>query len=460
MKKEKEIILGFYGDDFTGSSDVMEVLSLLGIPTILFLKAPTKTEVATFNFKYHDSGQSDYIAYGIAGVARSLNPTAMAAELDPIFRQMSEIPSRYIHYKICSTLDSSPKIGNIGVAMKVAEKYFPGRFIPLILGVPYLNRFVAFGHLFAKIGAITDRLDRHPVMSRHPTTPMNESDVRLHLSKQMDRRMELVDLLQIGELPNLSPVQICLKENDKQEAEAPLILFDTTDNEHLLPIGKWLDTHSRKRQQLLLGSSAMEYALGKIYGNEKALTRPAIAVTPTLVVAGSCAQSTADQILHAEQLGFSLIRIKVSELFDEVSRINEIDRVVELGLDALNANLNTVIYSALGPEDSQVKYTLSSSIAKSQPTQIAASQAEITRQIVDVFPLKRLVTAGGDTSGYILKSLDIEAFEFVNVLAPGAPLCLAHGKNPKTAGMEIAIKGGQNGTVRYFEFAQQGGMIA
>ncbi|HSI75863.1 MAG TPA: four-carbon acid sugar kinase family protein, partial [Lunatimonas sp.] len=146
MKEEKEIILGFYGDDFTGSSDAMEVLSLMGIPTILFLIAPTKTEVANFNFKYHDSGQSDYIAYGIAGVARSLNPTAMAAELDPIFRQMSEIPSRYIHYKICSTLDSSPKIGNIGVAMKVAEKYFPGRFIPLILGVPYLNRFVAFGH--------------------------------------------------------------------------------------------------------------------------------------------------------------------------------------------------------------------------------------------------------------------------------------------------------------------------
>ncbi|WP_158856597.1 four-carbon acid sugar kinase family protein [Lunatibacter salilacus] len=460
MKEDKEIILGFYGDDFTGSSDVMEVLSLMGIPTILFLKAPTKTEVANFNFKYFDSSQSDYIAYGIAGVARSLDPTSMAAELNPVFKQMSEIPSRYIHYKICSTLDSSPEIGNIGVAMKVAEKYFPGRFIPLVLGFPYLNRFVAFGHLFAKIGTTTYRLDRHPVMSRHPTTPMNESDVRLHLAKQMDRRMELVDLLQIGELPSLSPEQICPKANDKQEIESPLILFDTTDNSHLLPIGKWLDTHSRKRHQLLLGSSAMEYALGKIYGAEKALSRPTVPVTPTLVVAGSCAQSTADQILHAEKLGFTLIRIQVGELFSEESRVNEINRVVRLGLEALNLNLNTVIYSALGPEDDQVKFILSSSVARSQPTQIAASQAEITRQIIDLFPLKRLATAGGDTSGYILKSLDIQAFEFVNVLAPGAPLCLAHGKNPKTAGMEIAIKGGQNGTVRYFEFAQLGGMVA
>jgi len=460
MKGEKEIILGFYGDDFTGSSDVMEVLSLMGIPTILFLKAPTEDEVVNFNFHYFDSGQSDYIAYGIAGVARSLGPAAMAAELDPIFKKMSGIPSRYIHYKICSTLDSSPEIGNIGVAMEVAEKYFPGKFIPLILGFPYLNRFVAFGHLFAKIGTVTYRLDRHPVMARHPTTPMNESDVRLHLSKQMDRQMELVDLLQIGELPNLSLGQICPKQHEKNEFGAPLILFDTTDNGHLLPIGKWLDKHSRIRHQLLLGSSAMENALGKIYGAEKALSRPTVAITPTLVVAGSCAQSTADQILHAEKLGFKLIQIQVGELFNEESRVNEINRVIKLGIDALEANLNTVIYSALGPEDEQVKSTLSSSFAKSQPTQIAASQAELTRQIIDFFPLKRLVTAGGDTSGYILKSLDIEALEFVNVVAPGAPLCLAHGKNPKTAGMEIAIKGGQNGTFRYFEFAQQGGMIA
>ncbi len=459
MSVEKEIVLGFYGDDFTGSSDVMEVLSLMGIPTILFLEAPSKEEVLNFAFKRNDSAQSKLIAYGIAGVARSLEPTAMVAELDPVFKIMSQIPSRYIHYKICSTLDSSPQIGNIGMALRVAEKYFPSAFIPLILGFPYLNRFVAFGHLFAKIGSITYRLDRHPVMARHPVTPMNESDVRLHLAKQMDRVMELVDLLQLEHLPNLSPESICNAQAGKQEQGAPLILFDTTDNGHLLPIGKWLDKHCSPRHQLLLGSSAMEYALGKIYGVEKEFSLKPIAVTPTLVVAGSCAQSTADQILHAEKLGFFLIRIQVSDLFSEETRTQEINRVVKMGLASLSTNQNTVIYSALGPEDQQVKATLSSSLAKSQPAQIADSQAEITRQLVDAFPLKRLVTAGGDTSGYILKSLDIAAFEFVNMLAPGAPLCLAHGKNPKTAGMEIAIKGGQNGTVRYFEFAQQGGKI-
>jgi uncharacterized protein YgbK (DUF1537 family) len=459
MSVKKEIVLGYYGDDFTGSSDVMEVLSLMGIPTILFLEAPSKDEVLNFTFKRNDSGQSNLMAYGIAGVARSLEPAAMAAVLDPVFKKMSQIPSRYVHYKICSTLDSSPEVGNIGVALQVAENHFPSAFIPLILGFPYLNRFVAFGHLFAKIGAITYRLDRHPVMARHPVTPMNESDVRLHLAQQMDRPMELVDLLQLEQLPNLTPENIFHGYTGKNGHGAPLVLFDTTDNGHLLPIGKWLDKHCSQQHQLLVGSSAMEYALGKIYGVEKEMNRAPLAVTPTLVVAGSCAQSTADQILHAEKLGFSLIRIQVSELFNEESRTQEINRVVQLAVTSLSSNQNTVIFSALGPEDRQVKATLTSPLAKSQPTQIASSQAEITRQLVEIFPLKRLVTAGGDTSGYILKSLDIAALEFVNMLAPGAPLCLAHGKNPKTAGMEIAIKGGQNGTVRYFEFAQQGGKI-
>jgi uncharacterized protein YgbK (DUF1537 family) len=104
-----------------------------------------------------------------------------------------------------------------------------------------------------------------------------------------------------------------------------------------------------------------------------------------------------------------------------------------------------------------VKATLANPAAQEHPQQIAAVQAAITKEIIEAFPLKRLVTAGGDTSGYILKALGIKALEFCNVLAPGAPLCIAHGHFPEVDGLEIAIKGGQNGTVRYMEFAQNGG---
>ncbi|EON76671.1 putative type III effector Hop protein [Lunatimonas lonarensis] len=458
MRKEKDILLGYYGDDFTGSSDVLEVLSLLGIPTILFLEAPSKEQVENFAFKNQDLGAFGQIAFGVAGIARSLAPAEMEKEIDPIFEKMAKIPFRYFHYKICSTLDSSPKVGNIGTAMKVAEKHFPSDFIPLVVGFPTLNRFVAFGNLYARIGKTTYRLDRHPVMARHPITPMTESDIRLHLKKQMDRDMELVELQELENLPLRKPEEL-LRIPEKGEA-APLLLFDTVENNQLNPIGQWLHRHCRQRNQLLLGSSAMEYALGRVYGTDNKVKSPPKAVTPILVVAGSCAQNTADQILHAEKIGFQLVRINVKKLYQEQDQKGEIERVVNETLSSLQNGNHTVVFSALGPEDPHVKATLNSEWSKKEPQTIAKAQAVITKTIVEEFPLKRLVTAGGDTSGYILKALDIVAFEFAGELAPGAPLCIAHGKNKWVDGMEIAIKGGQNGNHRYFEYAQQGGIVS
>ncbi|TIM17069.1 MAG: four-carbon acid sugar kinase family protein, partial [Mesorhizobium sp.] len=55
-------------------------------------------------------------------------------------------------------------------------------------------RYTAFGHLFAAYRDKYFRIDRHPVMSRHPTTPMDESDLLIHLSRQTDLTSGLVDL--------------------------------------------------------------------------------------------------------------------------------------------------------------------------------------------------------------------------------------------------------------------------
>lgn len=454
MRGKKDILLSYYGDDYTGSSDVLEVLSLMDIPTILFLNAPASQQIENFVFKNKAFQHSRKLVFGVAGIARSLAPEEMEKELDPVLKKISQIPSRYFHYKICSTLDSSPNIGNMGVAINISEKYFPSKFLPLLLGFPTLNRFVVFGNLFARIKDTVYRLDRHPVMAKHPITPMEESDIRLHLKKQTEREIELVDVLHLDTLEQLSPEHLLPMK--VQGGKAPLLLFDTLENHQLIHIGKWLNRNCQKAHQLLVGSSAVEYALAQIYGEEKDVKMDPVAVNPTLVVSGSCAQTTADQILHVEKLGFHCIRLQVRDLFSPANSQMEIERVRDEALIALREGKNTVVFSALGPDDPMVKSALAQQHA--QPQLIATSQAWITSKIVGAFHLKRLVTAGGDTSGYILKALGIHALEFTNVLAPGAPLCTAHSKNPRVDGIEIAIKGGQNGNVRYMEFAQRGGI--
>jgi uncharacterized protein YgbK (DUF1537 family) len=67
-----------------------------------------------------------------------------------------------------------------------------------------------------------------------------------------------------------------------------------------------------------------------------------------------------------------------------------------------------------------------------------------------------VTVAGGDTAGFVSRQLGIYALEVLVPIAPGAPLCVAHAKDKRYDGLEICLKGGQNGTKRYFEFVQQG----
>ena len=102
------------------------------------------------------------------------------------FAWLKGLDARFCHYKVCSTFDSSPDVGNIGRAIEIGRRVFGQRVTPLVVGAPQLKRYTAFGHLFAGYQGQTYRIDRHPVMSRHPVTPMDEADLRIHLSRQTD----------------------------------------------------------------------------------------------------------------------------------------------------------------------------------------------------------------------------------------------------------------------------------
>jgi uncharacterized protein YgbK (DUF1537 family) len=43
-----DLLLTYYGDDLTGSTDVMEALEFGGVPTVLFLEPPTPDDLARF----------------------------------------------------------------------------------------------------------------------------------------------------------------------------------------------------------------------------------------------------------------------------------------------------------------------------------------------------------------------------------------------------------------------------
>ena len=177
MASSDGLLLTFYGDDFTGSTDAMESLARAGFRTILFLKPPTPAVLADF---------TDVGAIGLAGDSRAMTPEDMEQTLPGAFSQLKDLGAPLFHYKVCSTFDSSPEIGSIGRATDLGQQIFASPFVPLLVGAPELGRYTVFGNHFARSGVDgkTYRLDQHAPMRDHPVTPMRESDLRIHLSQQ------------------------------------------------------------------------------------------------------------------------------------------------------------------------------------------------------------------------------------------------------------------------------------
>ena len=137
-------LVTFYGDDFSGSTDVMEVLAANGLETVLFLDVPQERQLERF---------PNCRAVGIAGCSRSQSPAWMTANLPRIFRSLQKLQAPLCHYKTCSTFDSSPQVGSIGRALEIGQEIFGSPYVPLVVGAPALRRYCLFGNLFATVEA-------------------------------------------------------------------------------------------------------------------------------------------------------------------------------------------------------------------------------------------------------------------------------------------------------------------
>ena len=97
MKKDQDILLAFYGDDLTGSTDALEFICRAGAKAVLFLEPPSLEQLSKFE---------GLQAYGIAGLTRSITPERMEQVLMPAFKLMKDSGARHVHYKVCSTFFS------------------------------------------------------------------------------------------------------------------------------------------------------------------------------------------------------------------------------------------------------------------------------------------------------------------------------------------------------------------
>ncbi|MEM5388210.1 four-carbon acid sugar kinase family protein [Paraburkholderia phymatum] len=422
---------GFYGDDFTGATDTLAHLARAGLRTLLFLAPPTRMRLDSI-------GPLD--AIGMAGAARAMPPAAMADELARVGACFAALGVRVMHYKVCSTFDSAPQTGNIATAIATLRRHFANPFVPIVGGQPGLLRYCAFGQLFAAAGSGTHevhRIDRHPTMCRHPVTPMNEADLRVHLEQQGMRDVALMDWRAYA----LPFDEVGAMVDAKLSEGASAILFDVLRDDDLATIGRLIDKRSRHAPMLAVGASSVAQAwcaampsaasdVSHAYTASQALGR---AQGPVFALAGSLSPLTAAQIEAAH----SYWKIELDPLGCDGDTLQfDAARVV----DMLREGRHVLAFTRRTHNQNDASRA-----------QTAHATAALLRDVVRAARPRRIGIAGGDTSSHAAQALDAWGLSYCAPLTTGVTVCRLHADEPSLDGTEIMFKGGQMGGTDVFE---------
>jgi len=402
-------LVSYCGDDFTGSTDVMEALASHDVKTVLFTRIPSAEEFAPF---------ADYEAVGLATTSRSQSPHWMDEHLPQAFAWLKGLEACFCHYKVCSTFDSSPSIGNIGRASEIGLRIFGQKRVALLVGAPQLKRYTFAGHLFAEFRGTVYRIDRHPVMSVHPVTPMDESDLLRHLARQADVPVEILDV------------------HDQATQKAAGLALISLPHESL---------------PFVIGSSGVEYALMAALGKPRTASfAPVAPVDRLLVVSGSVSPTTERQIAFAVANRFEPVAADALELAQGRN-----EPVLGDARAILARGDSPLIYTASGPASDRGEAL---NALPNGRVALSRELGRISKVLVQEFGLRRLLIAGGDTSSHALSELNIHALttRYPLLDTPGSPLCTAHSASAEFNGLELAMKGGQVGKDDYFVRLKEG----
>ena len=468
MNTTTNTLVTFYGDDFTGSTDVLESLSRNGVRTVLFLETPKPDDLDEF------ADEADPIrAVGVAGTSRTMSSEEMDETLPQLFEALSRFDPELVHYKVCSTFDSSTSVGSIGHAIDIGQERFDSPFVPVVVAAPSLDprgRYVLFGNLFATVDGTTYRLDRHPTMKDHPVTPMTEADLTRHLAEQTDRDIGLLDIRSVDG----SSVERLAADLNRVTTDDEIVVFDGLNHEHQRRVGTLVWERSVEADGPLFSasSSGLSYALTAHWHDadivpESDRSEPMAAVDRVVAMSGSAAPVTAHQIDWALNNGFGGVRLDTAALIDPRTSEDAKERAVDAALDVLNAGRSVICYTARGPDDPAIDATVTRGESLGLEVgeisdRIGTAQGRIMCRLLEETGIRRACIAGGDTSGAVTPHLDVYALEFVAPVGPGSPLCRAASRDPTFDGLEIALKGGQVQTVHerpdYFGVVKAGGL--
>jgi uncharacterized protein YgbK (DUF1537 family) len=412
------VLLGCIADDFTGATDLANTLVKSGLRTVQLIGQPQEGMPVP-----------DVEAVVIALKSRSIGPAeAVKMSVDAV-TWLQKLGARQFFFKYCSTFDSTED-GNIGPVAEGLMKRLSCDFTIACPAFPYAGRTVYKGHLFVNDVLLSESPLRH-----HPLNPMTDSNLVRFLAKQTALRVGLVSFAQVAEGP-----QSIIDAMARLKAEGVRIaIVDALSDRHLMDIGG-----ACRDLSLITGGSGVAMGLAD---NFRALTgiklpdsadRILSVSGPEAVISGSCSHMT---LAQTERMAAShpVFHLDALELAD--GRVT-VDAAVNWASPHMGKRPFLIATSASPDRVREVQDRLG---RKEAGELIEKSLAEISRRLVRK-GVRRLVVAGGETSGAVVQALGIRGLRIGAEIAPGVPCTVTLGDEP----MALTLKSGNFGDEDFF----------
>jgi uncharacterized protein YgbK (DUF1537 family) len=409
--------LGVIADDFTGATDVAGMLVQAGMSALLAIGVPPADAVL----------DADSIV--VALKSRTVPAADAVRESLAALERLRAAGCQRFYFKVCSTFDSTPR-GNIGPVAEALMAALATDFAIACPAFPENGRSVYRGHLF-----VGDLLLSDSGMRNHPLTPMTDANLVRWLQAQTTLRVGLLRHDAVAAGTDAVAARIAALRADGVR----IAVADAIDNADLRTLGAACADLPLvvAGSGLALGLPAPYAARGWVRPDAQAAALPAVG-GHAAVLSGSCSTATNAQLQHWLQAGLPAFRIDALRLAEGAPLAAQ----ALAWADSRLAQGPVLVYATAAADD--VKAVQKQLGAERAGSLVEACLAEIATGLLDR-GVRRLVVAGGETSGAVVQALQVQRLRVGATIDPGVPWTQAEGRP-----LLLALKSGNFGSVDFF----------
>lgn len=435
-RHNKMALLGCIADDFTGATDLANNLVREGMRTVQVVGVPGEVAAPVPGAPVSQAAAAESLvdptsvdAIVVALKSRTAPVAEAVAESRAALAWLRANGCQRFFFKYCSTFDSTPE-GNIGPVAEALMQDLDTDFAIAAPAFPTTGRTVYQGLLFVNGVPLNES-----GMQDHPLTPMTDSNLVRWLAAQSESQVGLIPYEAIEKGAHaVRQLKDALRESGKR-----LAVVDTLKDEHLMTLGEALAD-----SPLITGGSGIALGLPGAYRAAGLIEQQNDASALghfggyTAIVSGSCSVRTREQVA-------AFAEMSPARQLDPKAVADNIDREVQAALEWATPQLSqgpVLIYSTAEPD---AVAAAQAAFGRAQAGELLETAlARISQGLVEA-GVKRLVVAGGETSGAVVSALRIQALRIGAQIDPGVPWTACDAR-----GLALALKSGNFGNVDFF----------